>query len=342
MTTLRLLRSLGTQTTTAFKAACAIALVSMSSSVANATQGTYVAENGLLVVPFERANFNGDWNFSTSTPGFALDGYIRWDGPNLFNSPGTAGVFHVDFEVNEPGTWVLAIRNRHENPDPTEENDVWVRVDNGPWIKVFSNGPGSVGGWTWESRFDQGSQPQASYNLGTGVHEIEFSGRSFGFKMDRFHLHRPGAAGSNDQNRPESPRRFGAEYCNANTNSSGSVSTVSAFGSPLVSENDVTLSCAGLPNNQFGIYLVSSQTGFTPNLSGTQGNLCLGGSIRRFSTVLSTGSTNRVQQTLNLNALPSMTGTAPAQAGETLHFQFWHRDVGANANMSRGLTVNFE
>ena len=149
-------------------------------------QFTYIAQNNLVAIQFESAPLVDDWTLSTSTPGFTEDGYLRWDGPNLFNSPGASGIFGFDFEVQQNGNYQLRLRNRHENPDPTEENDVWIRMDGGQWIKTFSNMAGSVGAWTWESRFDfdHNNQPNANFNLTPGVHRIEFSGRSFGFKMD--------------------------------------------------------------------------------------------------------------------------------------------------------------
>ena len=126
-----------------------------------------MAQNNLVAVQFESAPLVDSWTLSTSTPGFTEDGYFRWDGPNLFNSPGASGIFGFNFEVQQGGNYQLRLRNRHENPDATEENDVWIRMDGGPWVKTFSNMAGSVGAWTWESRFDfsHGNQPNANYDL---------------------------------------------------------------------------------------------------------------------------------------------------------------------------------
>jgi len=313
-----------------------------------AAQGTFLAQDGLLVVELESAQPIGDWTLSTSTPGFIFDGYFRWDGPNLFNSPGASGIFGFEFEVETGGDWILSLRNRHEDPDPTEENDVWMRMDGGQWIKVFSNMPGSVGAWTWESRFDfgHGNQPQAHYNLQPGTHLLEFSGRSNGFKMDRFHIYLPGHPGGNDPNRPESPRRFGDSYCSANANSAGSESSIEAYGSPILAENNALLICSDLPQNVLGYFVVSSTQAFVANPAGSAGNLCVGGNIGRYAgNVLSSGNAGFTSLRLDLTSIPQPMGAVAAQPGEEWNFQFWHRDTGGQgsvSNFSRGMAVTFQ
>lgn len=311
-------------------------------------QGVYLPQNGLIVCPFESNVPVDQWDLSTSTPGWVGEGYFVWEGPNYFDTPGN-GVFDFNFEIDTGGTWRLAIRNRHEDPDPTEENDVWVRVDNGPWIKTFSNGPQSVGNWTWETRFElgHGSYPDASYNLSPGTHRIQFSGRSNGFKMDRFHLYRPGTPGANDPSQPESPRRFGAPSCAAEPNSTGSTADIIALGSPFADSNDVILETSDLPPNTLGYYLASRQSGFVANPANSAGNLCLAGTIGRYAgNVISTGAAGRADFRLNLNQMPLPDGTfATVLGGQTWYFQFWHRDfgsAGATSNFSPGLEVNFE
>ncbi len=317
-----------------------------TASTAAAQQGVFLDQNGLIAVQFETADPVDDWTLSTSTPGYTGTGQFQWDGPNLFNSPGAQGVFGFDFEVNTSATWFLSIRNRHENPDATEENDVWVRVDNGSWIKVFSNQAGSVGAWTWESRMDFGSQPPASYNLSAGVHRIEFSGRSFGFKMDRFHLHLSGHPDSFSTSVPESPRRFGDSYCVAAPNSSGQVSEIEAFGSPVASANDVTLRTEGLPNSVLGYYVTSLNQAYIVGAGGSSGNLCVGANTGRYAgNVLSSGGTGSVELTINTASIPQPMGAVAATEGETWHFQFWHRDSSGGmptSNFSRGMRFTFD
>ena len=80
---------------------------------------------------------------------------------------------------------------------------------------------------------------------------------------------------------------------------------------------------------------------------GSAGNLCLGGSIGRYSNfVASTGNTGTLSRSFNANSYPTPTGQpGSVQAGETLYFQWWHRDSaptgGATSNFTRGLRVTF-
>ena len=159
-------------------------------------QDRYLMEDGLVVIEIENHAPNG-WTEAASPTGFTGEGFFRWDGPNLFNSPGTAV---ISYEILAPsaGNRRLSLRNRHDNPDPTEENDTWVRMNGGPWIKLFSNLPGTVGNWNWDSRFDFGHSqpmPEASFDLVAGVNLLEFSARSFGFMMDRVHIYDAGNPG---------------------------------------------------------------------------------------------------------------------------------------------------
>ncbi|MEM9382303.1 MAG: hypothetical protein AAGB93_20280 [Planctomycetota bacterium] len=320
-----------------------------TATVAHAQQGTFLAQNGLLVIEMESAPLVDDWEFSTSTPGFAGDGYFIWRGPDLFNQPGASGIFGFDFEIEEAGLWILSLRNRHEDPDATMENDVWIRMDDGPWIKVFSNMAGSVGAWTYESRFDFSStqpMPQASYQLSSGEHRIEFSGRSRNFKMDHLHLHRPGAAGATDPTSPESPRRFGVPFCPADPNSSGAVSVMEAIGSPFVADDNVILTCRDLPQSIVGYFLAAPSRGPVVNPPGSVGSLCLGGGIGRYvGDVLGSGNDGFVSLRIDVNAIPQPTGSVAAQAGDTWRFTFWHRDTspsGPVSNFSRAMEFLFE
>ena len=322
-------------------------LLTAAALAAPASAQVYLAQSDLVVVEMEASGAPGDWAVSTSTPGFTGESYIRWNGPNLFNSPGS-GVFSFDFEVPDGGTWLLNVRNRHENSDPTEENDVWIRMDGGTWFKTFSNQAGSVGAWTWESRFDisHGNQPQASWNISAGQHTIEFSGRSFGFKMDRFHLYRPGTPNALDENKPVSPVRFGEEFGTAVANSTGQISRVEAAGSMSLSDNNAILTTSDLPVGVPGFYIVSRTTGFTANPGGSAGNLLLSGSVGRLDESMTVTNMNGgAALRLDLTEIPMPQGTVAVQPGESFSFQFWHRDVvgqSATSNFSRGLTVVFE
>ena len=79
---------------------------------------------------------------------------------------------------------------------------------------------------------------------------------------------------------------------------------------------------------------------------GSSGNLCLGDAIGRIldpGQILNSGSASTFTVTLDLTAIPTPTGTAMAQPGESWSFQAWHRDLPAgSSNFTEVTTVTFQ
>jgi len=311
--------------------------------VAQADGGVFMEQNGLVAFHMESNPNSTGWTRSTSSQGYTGHCYYRWDGPNLFAQPGAQGNMAFDIYITNPGTYTLYIRNRHDDPIPSEANDVWVRMDNHGWEKVFSNQYTSlpyVGYWSWESRFEHTAQ-QATYYLSAGAHTLFLSGRSNGFKMDRIHLARPNAFNATNINAPESLRLSGTSYGTAVANSTGGVGLIEGRGTSFVQFNQLALRAHNIPANSFGVFLASRSQGFTPNPGGSAGNLLLGSNFARFSNIVSTDSGGSVSMEANLGQLPTQSGMTAAIPGETWYFQFMHRDVG-NSNLTRGLALMFE
>lgn len=147
----------------------------------------YFEQNNLLVMEVEHAPAVEQWSVETNLPGYTGDSYYTWRGPDYFGNPGNA-ILTYPIQINNPGEFNFRLHNRHDFPNPTEENDVWAKMDSGPWIKVFS----PVGGqWTWGTFFDFGnSQTNASFFLSEGPHTLQISARSHGFSIDRIHFHK--------------------------------------------------------------------------------------------------------------------------------------------------------
>lgn len=320
-------------------AACLLALATTPAALADG--GVFLEQNGLVAIQFE-ANPSAGWTVSTSTPGWTGQSYYRWDGANYFPAAVT-GFIGFDIEITTPGTYTLYIRNRHEHPNPTEENDVWVRMDNHPFEKVFSNMFNSwpyVPEWTWESRIEHTAQQQ-TYFLSAGLHRIEFAARSYGFKMDRVHLALPNQPDRNNVNAPLSVRRVGTGYGTAVPNSTGQVGQLEGRGSSFLAFNNLTLRASSVPANRFGVFLAARSQGFTANPGGSLGNLLLGANFGRFGAVVSTGAAGVAQLQINNQNMPQTNGRIPAVVGETWYFQFMHREAGSS-NFTRGLSVQFE
>lgn len=168
------------------------------------TPGAFLAEGGLVAIEFESSNAAGAWSEETAFAGFTGASYLRWNGPNNYSTPGQ-DTFGFDFWIDDPGRYHFRIHNRHEDPDSTLANDVWVRMDGGDWVKVYS---WQRGQWTWTSNheFSHNDKPLAEYTLTAGNHRIEFSGRSFDFMMDRFHLYTDDVIDPESTSHPESAR----------------------------------------------------------------------------------------------------------------------------------------
>ncbi len=164
----------------------------------------FLEEGGAVVIEIESAPAAPGWTEESSLAGFAGTSYYRWTGPNHFSTPGH-GILAYDIEITTPGDYRLLLHNRHDHPQIDQENDVWVRMDGGPWFKLYSNnGNSTVGVWNWHSKFDLDVDVDAHFELSSGAHRLEFSGRSHGFMLDRFHLVLPSVPNPENLALPES------------------------------------------------------------------------------------------------------------------------------------------
>jgi hypothetical protein len=130
--------------------------------------------------------------------------------------------------------------------------------------------------------------------------------------------------------------RVGRVVCTAAPNSASSGAEINAFGSTVLSNNDLTLNVDWLPLNQFGFFLMSQGETYIPV---SQGILCLAPPIFRFqSNVLNSGASGSVELQDVLQKLPGGVTLTP---GDTWSFQYWTRDGNA-ANFSDTVRVTFE
>ncbi len=135
-------------------------------------------------------------------------------------------------------------------------------------------------------------------------------------------------------------------YCNSQINSTGSMANMALIGSSSISSNNLQLGVRDLPANQFGYFIVSSDpgTGITP--PGSQGNLCIGGSVgrhNRMGEVLFSGAAGVVLMDVDLTNIPQPTGPVSVMPGESWHWQYWTRDnnPGNTSNFSDAYRIGF-
>lgn len=113
--------------------------------------------------------------------------------------------------------------------------------------------------------------------------------------------------------------------CESNPNSSGIAAVLGTSGSTSVGSADLALVATELPMNSLGYLLMSQTEDLVPGFGGSQGTLCLGGTIYRFSlSVQSSGQLGEVSFAPDFNALP---GGQQFVAGESWNFQYWFRDA---------------
>jgi len=141
--------------------------------------------------------------------------------------------------------------------------------------------------------------------------------------------------------------QIGVNYCSPNTNSTGSTGALLVTGSGFVVRNELHLAASQLPLSATLFFLTSRTQGFIANPGGSQGNLCLGGSIGRFvgpNQILNTGGTGTASLFLDLTQQPTPMGLVMVQPGESWSFQAWHRDTSGGSttsNLTNGSTVSF-
>ena len=122
----------------------------------------------------------------------------------------------------------------------------------------------------------------------------------------------------------------GSTYCSpAVANSTGLPALIEGRGSAVLANDDFRLLASQLPPNAAGFFLCSRTPGIVFQPGGSQGNLCLSGQIGRVvgGQILFSGVFGSFATDVDLGALPTPTGSVPAVAGETWHFQAWYRDA---------------
>ncbi len=143
---------------------------------------------------------------------------------------------------------------------------------------------------------------------------------------------------------------FGEVICAGNDNSVGNGARLCATGSDVATDNMLSLDVSGAPAGVNGLF-VASQDVFSTNPAGSQGTLCIASlSMARFnSSLLMTDAMGAGSFSPDLTSIPFQSGGMPAplavMSGDTVNFQFWHRDTDgptATSNFSDALSVSFQ
>lgn len=118
----------------------------------------------------------------------------------------------------------------------------------------------------------------------------------------------------------------GGTYCTSSGGEASPLPSMLVIGSDAVEDGDLTLIARFLPLNSVGDFVASRTPGNTLPVPGSIDRLCVSGSIgRAVGGVLDFSTLGTPVAQVDLTAIPQPTGPVAVQAGETLHFQAWHR-----------------
>ncbi|QDV05228.1 hypothetical protein Poly30_07240 [Planctomycetes bacterium Poly30] len=138
----------------------------------------------------------------------------------------------------------------------------------------------------------------------------------------------------------------GTVYCTpAAANSTGAPATISTSGSDSVANNDLVLTASNLPNNSFAYFINSMTQAMIVMPGGSQGTVCVGGSVGRFlQQIQNSGSNGSISISVDLVNLPQPNGLVSVMPGETWNFQAWYRDANptSTSNLTDAISVTFQ
>ncbi len=141
---------------------------------------------------------------------------------------------------------------------------------------------------------------------------------------------------------------IGTSYCGPGVpNSTGAPGVIQASGSVVAASDIVELEVLDLPPNSFGFFLNSQTQGMVTNPGGSQGTLCLGGSIGRYvgpGQIFNSGAGGTATLMLSLGSTPTPNGPVAVTAGQTWNFQCWHRDANPmiTSNFTDAVSILFQ
>ncbi|MDF1838263.1 MAG: choice-of-anchor B family protein [Planctomycetota bacterium] len=246
----------------------------------------------------------------------------------------------MDLSAN-PGARIEYQRWYVNDGNANVDDSMWIDItaDGTTWVNVETLGPGhpeASGGWFHHAFMASdfitpSAQVQVRFRVSDTGQESLVEGM-----IDEFHV-----------SEVICPAGSMANYCDpAIANSTGLPAVISGTGSVTAGDNNLTLQADQMPLNRFGYFLAGTAQGFTSAPGGSQGNLCLGSSLARFSAsnqIGFTGLTGSISLQVDLTQIPT-NPSQPVLAGQTWYFQAWFRDVNPmdTSNFTDGLRVTFD
>jgi len=170
---------------------------------------------GIIIIEIESAPSYGSWKLDTAKVGYTGDGYLLYNGPDYFNSPGNS-LLKFEIAIEKTGKYRFQWHSKIAVGDSnTDHNDNWLRFQdasdfygekdgqrvypkgvgktpnpNGSsadgWMKIYQNNRDN---WTWVTRTSDNDPHEIFVEFDTmGIYTIEISGRSNGHAINRLAL----------------------------------------------------------------------------------------------------------------------------------------------------------
>ncbi len=134
----------------------------------------------------------------------------------------------------------------------------------------------------------------------------------------------------------------GSVICAGVPNSTGAGARLVALGSDVLAANSLSLRAMDLPVGAASVFMFSRMPGLVLQPGGSQGQLCLGGSVGRFLSQGEVGPANEsglVALEVDLTQLPGGGVAGRPGPGDTLYFQAWYRDRQPGTAATNNLTA---
>jgi len=122
---------------------------------------------------------------------------------------------------------------------------------------------------------------------------------------------------------------IGSVICAGVANSTGEGARLVALGSDVLAVNSLSLRAMDLPAGAASVFMLSRMPGLVLQPGGSQGQLCLGGSVGRFLGQGEVGHSSEgglAALEVDLTHLPGGGVVGRPAPGDTLYFQAWYRD----------------
>ena len=133
-----------------------------------------------------------NWFVENDIDGFTGNGFARWNGNTVTDGP-PGGRSSIFFKIFHPATYRLIIRSWKNNTSSNLSNDCYTKLVGYDTedVKTYQKGK-KTNYWSWKTHHQPASGPSVipSYDLTTpGIYELQISGRSKHFRIDRIVLY---------------------------------------------------------------------------------------------------------------------------------------------------------